>query len=121
MILAPPTPWVSFASVARALGGRFEVPDARSVLAEDLRFNLGRQIRIAIAFDQLIRDLELAEGVDLPLRVTPEAGVGPPHDVVRTEIAKQGPEHVRALHRPSRYRGGECRADLRVQGCCAAA
>ena len=59
------------------LGGGLEVPDARRVLAEDLRLDLWRQLWIAVAFDQLVWDLELPEGVDLPLRIAPETGVGP--------------------------------------------
>ena len=61
----------------RVLGGGLEVPDARCVLAEDLRLDLWRQLWIAVAFDELVWDLELPEGVDLPLRIAPETGVGP--------------------------------------------
>src|SRR5215471_9685261 len=86
----------------RALGGLY-IPDPRRVLAKHLRLDLGRQLRIAVAFDQLVRDLELAEGVDLPLRVAPQARIGPPHDVVRAEFAQQRPEHVRCLHWPARH------------------
>src|SRR6516162_5160085 len=85
--------------VARMLGGGLEVPDARRVLAEDLRLDLRRQLWVAVAFDQLVRDLELPESVDLPLRIAPKARIGPPHDVVGTEIAEQRSKHMRALHR----------------------
>src|SRR6202035_375224 len=97
------------------LGGGLEVPDARRVLAEDLRLDLWRQLWIAVAFDQLVWDLELPEGVDLPLRIAPETRVGPPHDVIRAEVAEQRPQHVRALHRPAGHRRRERRADFRVQ------
>ena len=97
------------------LGGGLEVPDARCVLAEDLRLDLWRQLWIAVAFDQLVWDLELPEGVDLPLRIAPETRVGPPHDVIRAEIAEQRPQHVGTLHWPARYRRREGRANLCVQ------
>src|SRR5215469_6150071 len=85
-----------------ALRRGLQVPDARSVLAEDLGLDLGRQLWIPVAFDELVRNLEFAEGVDLPLGVAPKARVGAPHDVVRTEIAQQRPQHMRALQRSGR-------------------
>src|ERR1700747_467381 len=94
-----------------ALGGGLEVPDARRVLAEDLGLDLWCQLWIAVAFDELVWDLKLAEGGDLPLPIAAQAGIGSPHDIVRAEIAEQGPEHVRALQRPGRHGRRKCRAD----------
>src|ERR1700746_1671174 len=99
----------------RLLGSGLEVPDARRVLTEYLGLDLGRQLWIAVAFDQLVRDLELSEGVDLPLRIAPKTGIGSPHHVIRAEIAEQRPEHVRTLHRPARHRRREGRADFCVE------
>src|SRR5207247_5988456 len=94
---------------------RLEIPDARRVQAKNLRLDFGGQLRIAVPFDKLVRDLELPEGLDLPLRVPPQGRVGPPHHVILAEIAKQRAEHVGALERPVRHRRRERRADLAVQ------
>jgi hypothetical protein len=42
--------------------------DGKRVQPEDLRAQRGRQLRIAVPFAQLGRDLERAEGLDLVLR-----------------------------------------------------
>src|SRR5262245_60661436 len=100
--------------VGTALRG-LEIPDACRVQAKNLRLDFGGELRIAVPFDELVWDLELAEGLDLPLWVPPQGGVGPPHDVIRTEIAKQRAEHVGALERSVRHRRRERRPDLAVQ------
>src|SRR5207245_346876 len=64
-----------------------EVPDAGGVQAEDLRLDLVGELRVAVALDELVRDPELAEGVDLPLRVAPQGRVRPTHAVARPEAA----------------------------------
>src|ERR1700758_530534 len=101
--------------LAPGLSGDFEVPDARGVLAEDFRLDLGGQLWIAVAFDELVGDLELPKSVDLPLWVAPKAGIGSPHDVIRAEIAQQRPQRVRTLQWPARRRCRESRADLGVE------
>ena len=68
-----------------------------------------------MSLDQLGGNLELPEGVDLPLRVAPQGGVGAPHHVVRAEIAEQRAQHVGALERAVRHGGGERGADLGVE------
>src|SRR5436309_5073884 len=93
----------------RRLGGRdagraLEIPDAGGVRPEDLRLDLVGELGIAVTLDELIEDLELSEGVDLPLRVAPERRVGPPHHVVRPEVAQQRPEQEGAVEGPARHR-----------------
>src|SRR5262252_6136177 len=92
-----------------------EIPDARRVPAEYLRLDLRGQLRIAVPFDELVGDLELPEGLDLPLRVPPQARVGPPHHVVLAKTAEQRAKYVGALERPVGHRRREGRADLAVQ------
>src|SRR5258708_20151934 len=92
-----------------------DVPDARCILAEDLAADFVGDLRIAMTLDQLIGDLELAERLDLPLRIAPQQRVGAPQHVIRTEIAQQGADHVRALQRPAGDRPGERRADFPLQ------
>src|SRR5438445_6848052 len=101
--------------VLRYLGHRLEVPEPGRVESEDLGLHLIGELRIAVPVDELVRDPELAEGVDLPLRVAPQRRVGPPHDVVRPEVAEQRAEHVGALERPVRHGGRERRAHLGVE------
>src|SRR5262244_1694941 len=75
-------------------GRALEIPDPRRVETEDLRLDLVGERGIAVTLDQLIRDPELPEGVDLPLRVAPQARIRPPHDVIGTEVAQERAEHV---------------------------
>src|SRR5215470_6759831 len=96
-------------------GRGLEIPDTRRVETENLGFDLIGERGIAVTLDELIGDAELPEGVDLPLRVAPEARVRAPHDVIGAEIAEQRAEHVRALERPIRHGGRERRADLCVE------
>src|SRR5262249_4317617 len=96
-------------------GRALEVPDPRRVETEDLRLDLVGERGAAVPLDELIGDPKLPEGVDLPLRVAPEARVRAPHDVIGAEIAEQRAEHVRALERPIRHRRSERRADLGVE------
>src|SRR5437762_4882456 len=99
----------------RDAGHALEIPDAGGVQPEDLRLDLVGELRIPVTLDELIGDLELPERLDLPLRVTPQRRVGPPHHVVRPEVAQQRPEQVGALERPARHRRRERRADLGVE------
>src|SRR6266404_4950672 len=55
-----------------------DVPDARCILAEDLAADFVGDLRIAMTLDQLIGNLELAERLDLPLRIAPQQRVGAP-------------------------------------------
>src|SRR5258708_32570812 len=92
-----------------------DVPDARCILAEDLAADFIGDLRIAMTLDQLIGVLELAERLDLPLRIAPQQRVGAPQLVIRTDNAHEGADHVRALQRPAADGRGERRADFAVQ------
>src|SRR5690348_3630805 len=83
-------------------GGGLEIPDPCCVETEHLRLELIGERWIPMPLDELIGNAELAERIDLPLRIAPQRGVRAPHDVVGAEIAQQRAEHVRALERPVR-------------------
>jgi len=68
-----------------------------------------------MTFHKLVRDLELPEGVDLPLRIAPQQRIGALHDVVGSEIAQERAEDVCAIGRAAGHGGGEGGADLAVQ------
>src|SRR6266403_2247985 len=69
----------------RGAGRGLEVPDAGRVETEYLGLELIGEGRIAMPLDQLIGNPELPEGVDLPLRITPQGRVGAPHHVIGAE------------------------------------
>src|SRR5581483_11228453 len=68
-----------------------DVPDAPGILTEHLATDLRRDFRIAVALDQLVGNLELTEGLDLPLRVAPQQRVGSPQHIVRTRSRSSVP------------------------------
>src|SRR5262245_15178684 len=78
---------------------RLDVPQAGSIQTEHLGLDLVGELRVAVALDKLIRNTELAEGLDLPLRVPPQYGVRPPQHRVRPQVTQQRPENMRTLER----------------------
>jgi hypothetical protein len=100
------------------LGRGLEIPDPRRVLAKHFGFYFGRKFRITVSLDQLIRNLELPERLNLPLWTSPYAGIGSPHYIIRAEVAEQGAKNMCTLKWTAGDSRREGRAQLGSKGSC---
>src|SRR5712691_13309017 len=97
----------------RGNAGR-QLVELRRIEAEDLALVLRGELRIAVLFRCLLRDLEAPEGFDLPLRRAVPERIRAEHDALRPQVLHELPQHVRA-HARERYDArGERGADLGV-------
>src|SRR5712692_4559693 len=97
----------------RGNAGR-QLVELRRVEAEDLAPVLRGELRIAVLFRHLLRDLEAPEGLDLPLRRAVPERIRAEHDALRPQVLHELPQHLRA-HARERYDArGERGADLGV-------
>src|SRR5512134_1477920 len=78
---------------------RLDAVEARRVQPEDLRLALLRELWVAVALLELLRDPERPERLDLRLGRPVEEAVGPPQDVVFADVLQQLAEHVVGLRR----------------------
>src|SRR5467141_1831323 len=91
-----------------------QLVELRRIEAEDLAPVLHGELRIAVLFRHLLRDLEAPEGLDLPLRRAVPERIRAEHDALRPHVLHELPQHVRA-HARERYDArGERGADLGV-------
>src|SRR6266480_929921 len=97
----------------RGHAGR-QLVELRRIEAEDLALILRGELRIAVLFRHLLRDLEAPEGLDLPLRRTVPERIRAEHDALRPEVFHELPQHVRAHARERHHARGEGGADLGV-------
>src|SRR3954469_19400222 len=79
------------------------VPDTRGIFAEHFATDFRSDLRISVAFDKLIGDLEIAERLDLPLGVAPQQRVGAPQHIIWSQISEQCAEYVRTFQRAAGY------------------
>src|SRR5207302_916006 len=92
----------------------WQLVELRRIEAEDLALVLRGELRIAVPFRHLLRDLEAPEGLDLPLRRTVPERIRAEHDALRPHVLHELPQHVRA-HARERYDArGERGTDLGV-------
>src|SRR5216684_491612 len=99
--------------LVRGNAGR-QLVEPRRIEAEDLALVLRGELRIAVLFRHLLRDLEAPEGLDLPLRRAVPERIRAEHDALRPHVLHELPQHVRA-HARERYDArGERGADLGV-------